>query len=1149
MLETDSLNSSNLDYSSILFAQPVPVLLFRKNEEEYRLQYLNSAAKSLFYETNWDENRYEINNLFSIDETILSKIDLAFNSGESILYKGVCIQSHTFSNVYFTGYFSFPNPAILMITLTDRQEINDDPEEVIQFKEYAAKQVELQNDLIKSSSKLNNILQHLPVGLSIKTKDDKATYFNESFTHITGYTVDDVPDMETWFLKAFPNESYRSKIKQEWIEKEQKARSLGVRCEPMRAKVTCKDGTERVIERIVSDLDEEVVTIYSDITEMETAKNTIKYSEARFKAITEQTDEGIGLTDLNGNYIFVNPSMCKMVGYSEEELLKMNVRDLRVPEALEKESFKKVLRAKSLKISQLPLLKKDKSIIIADIKGKVITINGENVVLGVINDVSKQVEREIEFIAAKEHAEENEFRLKLAAETAQLGIWEWKIKEDLLIWDQKMFEIHGHESDELENKFEFWKQSLHPEDKERVLEELSHSLNKTGKLEGSFRIIRGDGQIAHIKVIGQVLRNEMGEPIRMIGINQDITEQVQAEEELKKSEDKFTALVYYAADAIFMLDENGYITNANLTASEWFQYSKEEFIGMHVSELHLVGPNEFTLDVWNKLKVEMNLKDERVLQRKDGSLLEVEINRRVLPDGTGAIAIARDISERKLAELKLIRSEEKQRALIENIGDTIILVNKDLKVVYQSPNYIYTAGIHLDEVKDKTVVDLVYEPDRQKVNEIIQEALMFPNKPMPFQTRVVNVHGNPIWIEGNIKNMLDNESVSAFIVNYRDITERTESELELQVAKRKSEESELRLNEAQFITKVGSWETDLSNLDVIWSEETFHIFEVDPKKFDPSHQAFLSFVHPDDIEKVDAAFRSSFYSNTYNTIEHKIITSKGNLKFIEERWKIVFNENGKPMKAVGTCQDISERKKIEEERAFIINDLIQRNRELEQFSYIVSHNLRAPVTNILGITDYMEKYDVEPDEQLPMLNGLNKSAQALDSVIHDLNYILQKKRELNLQTSPVSFTKMVDEIKLSIAKLIQDERVTIKTNFEECDEMLTVKSYLHSIFYNLITNSIKYKQSTVNPIIEIQSKWKGKYLVLTFKDNGLGIDLAKKGDQLFMLYKRFHFHKEGKGMGLFMVKSQVESLGGKISVSSEVNKGTEFTIHFPLQNN
>jgi signal transduction histidine kinase len=132
----------------------------------------------------------------------------------------------------------------------------------------------------------------------------------------------------------------------------------------------------------------------------------------------------------------------------------------------------------------------------------------------------------------------------------------------------------------------------------------------------------------------------------------------------------------------------------------------------------------------------------------------------------------------------------------------------------------------------------------------------------------------------------------------------------------------------------------------------------------------------------------------------------------------------------------------------------------------------------------------------------------------------------------------------SLSNSIDKHRVRILSDFSEVDEIYSLRIYMYSIFYNLIGNSIKYGKPNVPPLIEIKSRKENGKIILTFKDNGLGIDMKTNGDKIFGLYRRFHSHVEGKGMGLFMVKTQVESLGGRITVASEVNKGTEFTLVF-----
>ncbi len=261
--------------------------------------------------------------------------------------------------------------------------------------------------------------------------------------------------------------------------------------------------------------------------------------------------------------------------------------------------------------------------------------------------------------------------------------------------------------------------------------------------------------------------------------------------------------------------------------------------------------------------------------------------------------------------------------------------------------------------------------------------------------------------------------------------------------------------------------------------------------------------------------------------------------------KVPYTLPGRNEKAVlGIAMDITDQKLADAERNKMITDIIQRNKNLEQFSYIVSHNLRAPVANILGLADLLQITENSKEEEQMMMHELSTSVKKLDTVIQDLNYVLQVKHEINEKREAVKFSQLLKDIQQSIENLLRSKDVKIISDFSEIDEILTLKSYLYSIFFNLISNSIKYHRPGIPPVIEITSTKHDGNIELVFKDNGLGIDLELRGSQVFGLYKRFHQHTEGKGMGLYMVKTQVETLGGRITVESEVNKGTAFKIVF-----
>jgi len=225
--------------------------------------------------------------------------------------------------------------------------------------------------------------------------------------------------------------------------------------------------------------------------------------------------------------------------------------------------------------------------------------------------------------------------------------------------------------------------------------------------------------------------------------------------------------------------------------------------------------------------------------------------------------------------------------------------------------------------------------------------------------------------------------------------------------------------------------------------------------------------------------------------------------------------------------------------------LIKRNRNLEQFTYIISHNLRAPVANIMGLTALLKELHTD-HQHLELVEGLNSSILTMDTIINDINQTLQTNNNLLSKKEHICFQQLVDEIILSINHLVVESAAKIDCDFTVMPVFYTIRGYIYSIFYNIILNSIKYRKEEERPLIMISNQIIDDQLVLTFKDNGKGIDMERHGADLFSLYKRIDTSIEGKGMGMFMIKTHVEDLDGSIGLESQPGKGTDITIHFPL---
>jgi PAS domain S-box-containing protein len=284
------------------------------------------------------------------------------------------------------------------------------------------------------------------------------------------------------------------------------------------------------------------------------------------------------------------------------------------------------------------------------------------------------------------------------------------------------------------------------------------------------------------------------------------------------------------------------------------------------------------------------------------------------------------------------------------------------------------------------------------------------------------------------------------------------------------------------------------------------------------------------------------------TVSYELSFTKddGRVQWHEVRWVNVQDSEKQNRGFILANKNITEAKLAALEREKITSDLIQHNKDLEQFTYIISHNLRAPVANIIGLSEMLKEPDIDETAKEEVLDRISQSVKNIDNVIKDLNQILQTRELANEKKEQVYFRELLDAIQTSIYNTVINENVQFQYHFEDAESIFTIRSYLYSIFYNLSSNSIKYHRPGIAPIISIKSCRLKNKVEIRFKDNGKGIDLAKYSSHLFGLYKRFDNSVEGKGMGLFMVKTQVEALGGNIRIKSKPGEGAEFIIQLPV---
>lgn len=254
----------------------------------------------------------------------------------------------------------------------------------------------------------------------------------------------------------------------------------------------------------------------------------------------------------------------------------------------------------------------------------------------------------------------------------------------------------------------------------------------------------------------------------------------------------------------------------------------------------------------------------------------------------------------------------------------------------------------------------------------------------------------------------------------------------------------------------------------------------------------------------------------------------------------------KSQQEVSIQRDIVEKQNenLEMEVAKRTNELVDYNQQLQQFAFIAAHNLRAPVARILGLGQVLGMLENTPEKKDEIYPKLIQTARELDGVVNDLNTILDSRKNSDSQLTVVDLATEVTKITSTLEREIAHTHAVVATDFAQVACIRTVKPYLESILYNLISNAIKYRDPQRVPLIHVRTEQLENEICLTVSDNGLGIDLTAFRDKLFTLYSRFHIHLEGKGLGLYLVKTQITALGGRIEIESEVNKGSTFRVYF-----
>ncbi|MCG3113272.1 MAG: PAS domain S-box protein [Candidatus Manganitrophus sp. SB1] len=874
------------------------------------------------------------------------------------------------------------------------------------------------------------------------------------------------------------------------------------------------------------------------------SEESFKQSEEKYRTLVEQASDGILIADPSGNYLDANDSACRMLGYTRNEILRLNIRSIvafkgrsHVPQA--------ILHLKDGRewIDEWMLERKDGTTFSAEISMKGLS---DGRLLGVVRDITER-KRTGEAL--------RESQRTLATLMSSLPGAAYRCRNDKN-WTLEFISEGSHSltgyfpSDFTEGKISFG-QLIHPDDQKAVWNDVQTALQGKRPYQLTYRIRTLLEEEKWVWEKGQGIFSPAGELLFLEGFVTDITERKRAEESLQEREERLRAIIENEPECIKLVDRAGNLLDMNPAGLRMIEAdSLEQVEGQCIFRLAVVEHRE----AFEQLH-------KRVLQGESGSLVfdiitlkgarrTLETHETLLRDASGrvvaVIGITRDITERKRAEEALVQAEARLRLALQagrigtwdwNMATGQIIWSQGHEELWgMAPGAFKGTYAEFDA--------RLHPEDRDGLQTAVEEALA-QRRTYCHEFRVIWPDGSLHWMAGQGEPLFDSADQPVRMIGVvQDITERKRAEEALR-------ESQASLEAAQERARLGSWEIDVSAQRGFWSREMFRLFDRDPTLGPPTFEEFIEFVHPEDRQILLATHARIIENNETAIFDFRTNPDRGAVKHFRATVDGIADAAGHVVRLAGTILDVTERKEAEEAIRRLNQDLERRvaertaqleavNKEIESFSYSVSHDLRAPLRAMGGFSRVLlARYSDRLDPQgRDFLQRVDAASQRMAALIEDLLNLSRITRRV-MRKAPLDLTALAR----SIAEELQAADPKRRVTFLIQDRMKAEgdRGLLRIALENLLGNAWKFTSKRPKAIIEfgrVEQEGKPTYFV---RDNGAGFDMAY-ADKLFGAFQRLHSMSEfeGTGIGLATVQRIIHRHGGEVWAEAEVEKGATF---------
>lgn len=750
-------------------------------------------------------------------------------------------------------------------------------------------------------------------------------------------------------------------------------------------------------------------------------------------------------------------------------------------------------------------------------------------------------------------------------EVAKIGTWEVDLAEEIVTWSEVTKEIHEVSEDylpKLSEALQYYPSGIH---KDSIEEAVNRAIEIGENYDLEVEIITGKGNLKWVRAIG-ISDFKDGKCQRLYGLFQDI-QRSKEEEKLNRERQTLQETILNSIEVgVVSCDREGNLTLFNRATRELHGLPVESIppseFSKHYGLFHLDGETPLKMEEIPLIQAlytgEVTTK-EFIISPNNGRRRNIIAtgSQLVGEDGNvfGAVVAMQDITNIKKTAQQLKISEATFRGNFENAAIGMAILNERCEWREVNDQLCSITGYSREELLKLSIQEITHpedlEEDLQILNKFIHGKISSLNK----EARFIHKNGHVIYVILSVS-VVNNENGTPlyFISQITDITPRKKAAQELQITLAKLEgildsSTQVSIIGTDLEGNITTFNKGAENLlgysrEEMIGKETPAIIHLKEEVIKRGQE--LSKEFGEKIENFDV-FTALAKRGQYETREWTYVRKNG-IQFPVQLTVTAVKDKNEIVGYLGVGAEITEIKKAEKEIKSLLAVTSDQNDRLKNFAHIVSHNLRSHSGNFaMLLTLFLQEHpDVEEDEIMKMLN---LASENLKETIAHLNEVVLINTSINESLIPLNLFTTADQAIRNVAAIATEADVQLINNINPNLNILGIQAYLDSILLNFITNGLKYRSLERKSFVKLDTQIEGKYIVINIEDNGLGIDLKKHKAKLFGMYKTFHHNKDSRGIGLFITKNQIESLGGKIEVESEVDRGTTFKLYLINEKN